>query len=183
MGPGSPAVSGTIKDDRGTSIMPALAYVWSAPDSRHTFAASAFGVSGFGVDFPEETNSPLAGAKFDPTKSSSPISYPQQANGFGHLKTDYMLLQVSLSYAYDVTDKISVGIQPNFNFGALTLEPNPTARPDMPVPFGTGKLYPTTDKATAFGYGTQIGVFYDSHKMLKLGASYKTKQYFSKYTF
>ena len=45
--------SGTTEDDRGISPMPALAAVWSKPDSKHTFGASAFGISGFGVTFPK----------------------------------------------------------------------------------------------------------------------------------
>ena len=32
------------------------------------------------------------------------------------------------------------------------------------------------DPHTAIGYGAQIGVFYDSGDVIKLGASYKTKQ-------
>jgi len=179
MGAGSPAVSGTTKDELGTSIMPALAYVWSKPDSKHTFGASVFGVSGFGVDFPEETNSPMAGAGFNPNENSNPINYPQVARGFGHLKSSYMMMQISLTYAYSLTDNISIGLQPNFNYEALELAPNPTAAPDMM----TGKGYPTTDSASAMGYGAQFGIFYDSKKMLKLGMSYKTKQHFGEYTF
>jgi len=180
---GSPAVSGKIEDEHGTSIMPALAFVWSKPDSKHTFGASVFGVSGFGVDFPEEANSPLAGTNFNSNNSSSPISYPQAANGFGHIKSDYMMMQISLTYAYDLTDKISIGIQPNFNYESLELAPNPIASPDMPPPFGTGKLYPTSDAASAMGYGAQFGIYYDSGNLVKLGMSYKTEQFFSDYTF
>jgi len=178
LGEGSPALSGTIKDELGTSIMPAVAYVWGKPESNHTFGISLFGISGFGVDFPEDTNSPLAGKLFNPKKSSSPISFPQEANGFGHVKSRYMLMQFSLTYAYSFTDNISIGIQPNFNYEALEMTPNPTSKPDF-----TGKGYPVADNASALGYGGQIGVFYDSHKLLKLGVSYKTKQYFNEYTF
>jgi long-chain fatty acid transport protein len=54
----SPAVFGTTKDDRGVSPMPALAMVWGNEDSKHTFGASAFGISGFGVTFPLDSNAP-----------------------------------------------------------------------------------------------------------------------------
>ena len=178
LGEEMPGVSGTIEDELGTSILPAIAYVWGKPESKHTFGISAFGISGFGVDFPEEKNSPLAGASFNPNESSSPISYPQAANGFGHIKSNYMLLQVSLTYAYKINDNLSFGLQPNFDYEALEMAPNPTTSPDF-----TGKGYPVTDKASAMGYGAQFGLFYDSHKLLKLGVSYKTKQYFSEYTF
>ena len=161
--------SGTTEDDRGTSIMPALAFVWGKEDSKHTFGASAFGISGFGVTFPES--------------NSNPINMPQNMGGFGHIESDYMLLQVGIAWAYQITDEFSIGIQPNVNYGALELAPNPLASPDFPPPFGSGKGYPTSDKASAIGYGAQIGIFYDSKIGLKLGASYKTNQKFGEFTF
>jgi long-chain fatty acid transport protein len=181
-GPGSPAVSGTTKDDRPASPMPALAYVWSKPDSKHTFGVSAFGISGFGVTFPQETNLPVDLAtgnpnpNFDPNNSNV-INYPQALNGFGKIESDYMLLQVGFTYAYELSDKVSIGIQPNINYAALELEPNPVASPSQTLG------YPVADKASAIGFGGQIGIFYDSHKMLKLGLSYKTKQVFSDFDF
>ncbi|MGB5436616.1 MAG: outer membrane protein transport protein [Maribacter sp.] len=175
LGPGAPGVSGTTADDRGLSPMPALAMVWGKEGSKHTFGASAFGISGFGVTFPEEANNPLS-ASFNPMENSNPINYPQAAMGFGHIESDYMLLQVGLAYAYELTDKISIGIQPNIDYAALELAPNPTANPTMAG-------YPTTDKASAIGFGAQFGVFYDSGLGLKLGASYKTAQKFGEFEF
>ncbi len=176
LGPGAPAVSGTTEDDRGTSIMPALAVVFGKPDSKHTFGISAFGISGFGVTFPEESNNPLSNS-FNPTKSSNPVNYPQQAGGFGHLQSDYMLLQVGITYAYKVSDKLSLGIQPTFNYSSLQLKPNPLSSPSMTLG------YPTTDKASAVGYGAQAGIFFDSQTGFKLGVAYKTPQYFDKFEF
>ena len=186
MGPGSPAVSGMTEDDRGTSIMPAIAFVWGKKDSKHTFGVSAFGISGFGVTFPEETNLPFNGdgtqnPNWDPN-NSNPINYPQSFGGFGHIESDYMLLQIGLAYAYQITDNLSIGIQPTFNYSALELAPNPVSAPDFPPPFGTGKGYPVTDKASSIGFGGQVGLFYDSG-ILKLGASYKSKQYFGEFDF
>lgn len=111
MGPGSPAVSGVTKDDRGVSPMPALAMVWGKEGSKHTFGVSAFGISGFGVTFPEEANNPLS-SSFNPALNSNPVNYPQQAGGFGRVESDYMLLQVGLTWAYEITDKLSVGVEP-----------------------------------------------------------------------
>lgn len=176
------SLSGETNDDRGTSIMPAIAYLWKKEGSKHTFGASAFGISGFGVTFPEDTNYPqdLLGnpnTNYDPTLGNNPISFPQMAGGFGHIESDYMLLQVSLSYAYKLSNKVSLGIQPNFNYAALELAPNPIASPSQTLG------YPTTDKASAFGYGVQAGIFYDSGDLLKLGASFKSKQYFTDFDF
>jgi long-chain fatty acid transport protein len=177
LGAGSPALSGTTEDDRGISPMPALAMVWGKEDSKHTFGVSAFGISGFGVTFPEEANNPLS-ASFNPNENSNPINYPQMANGFGHIESDYMLLQVSGTWAYEITSNLSLGVQPNINYGALELAPNPLAAPDA-----TGKGYPTSDKASSIGYGAQFGLFYDSGNGIKLGASYKTQQKFKELEF
>ena len=154
--------SGTTKDDRGVSPMPALAMVWGKGDSKHTFGASVFGISGFGVTFPENM--------------TNPINMPQNMGGFGRIESDYVLLQVGLTWSYELSDKISVGVQPTINYATLKLAPNPTASP-------TNVGYPSTDKATAIGYGAQIGVFYDSGFGLKLGASYKMPQTFHKFKF
>ena len=152
--------SGSTEDDRGTSPMPALAVAWGQEDSKHTFGVSVFGVSGFGVTFPENL--------------SNPINNPQP-NGFGRVESDYMLLQVGFSWAYNFTDKFSIGLQPTFNWASLSLEPNPLA-----IPGPTG--YPQGED-TAIGFGGQIGLFYDSQKGIKLGASYKTPQTFSEFDF
>lgn len=149
--------SGTTADDRGISPLPALAVVWGKPDSKHTFGASAFGISGFGVTFPENM--------------SNPINAPQSMGGFGRVESDYILLQVGFAYAYEISESFSIGVQPNFNYSTLELIPNPTANP-------TAAGYPSADKATALGFGAQIGLFFDSGSGFKAGASYKTTQSF-----
>ena len=150
--------SGTTEDDRGLSPLPNLAFVWANPESRHSFGASAFGISGFGVTFPEST--------------TNPINFPQNLGGFGHVESDYTLLQLGFSYAYELSDKFSIGVQPNFDIATLELMPNPTANPS---PLAG---YPSTDKATALGFGAQFGLFFDSGTGFKAGASYKTTQSF-----
>lgn len=155
-------MTGTTKDDRGISPMPSLAIVWADKDSPHTFGASAIGISGFGVTFPENM--------------SNPINMPQEMGGFGRIESDYMLLQVGFTYAYQITEKLSVGLEPTFNFATLELLPNPTSNP-------TQAGYPGAERASATGFGGQIGLFYDTGSGLKLGASYKTTQHFSNFQF
>ncbi len=155
--------SGTTGDDRGTSLLPALAYVWGKPESKHTFGVSAFGVSGFGVTFPESQD--------------NPITLPQSSGGFGRIESDYALLQLSFAYAYQLSDKLSIGIQPNFNYATLEITPNPLAAPSQSLG------YPGSNKADAVGIGAQLGLFYDSGSGFKLGVSYKSKQLFSDFSF
>jgi len=175
LGPGAPAVKGTTEDDRSASPMPSLAMVWGKPDSKHTFGASIFGISGFGVTFPEEVNNPLS-ASFNPTLNSNPINYPQAAGGFGRIESDYMLLQVGFTWSYQLNKNLSIGLQPTFNWASLELIPNPTANPNQAG-------YPSSDKASATGFGGQIGLFYQSESGLKAGLAYKSTQYFSDFEF
>lgn len=154
--------SGTTEDDRGVSPMPALAMVWGNVDSKHTFGASLFGISGFGVTFPESM--------------TNPINMPQEMGGFGRIESDYMLLQGGVTYAYEISENFSIGLSPTFNFASLELMPNPTANPG---PAG----YPSAERASAFGFGGQVGVFYQSNAGFKAGVSYKTTQHFSDFEF
>lgn len=155
-------VSGTTPDDRGISVMPALGFVIGKPDSRHTFGGSLFGISGFGVTFPESM--------------TNPIDMPQSMGGFGRIESNYMLLQIGATYAFEVTDMLSVGVEPTFNYSALELTPNPTADPG---PAG----YPIADNATTTGFGAQLGLYFDSGKGFTAGLSYKTTVNFDEFEF
>jgi len=160
--PGGP-MSGVTKDGRGGSLMPALAMVWGKKNSKHSFGVSAFGISGFGVTFPES--------------NTNPINMPQSMGGFGGIQSDYQLMQVGITYAYKITNQVSIGLAPTFNYSALKLAPNPLSSPSQTLG------YPVSDKATALGIGAQIGIFYNSGKGIKLGASYKSPQSFGNFDF
>ena len=155
--------TGVTKDDRGASVMPALAMVWGKKNSKHTFGISAFGISGFGVTFPES--------------NTNAINMPQSAGGFGRIQSDYQLLQVGLTYSYKISEQFSIGFAPTFNYSSLELAPNPLSSPS------TTLGYPVSDKASALGFGGQFGIFYNSGKGIKLGASYKTPQTFGSFDF
>jgi len=178
MGPGNPPMTldGSTESELGYMPMPALAIAWGKADSKHTFGISIFGEGGFGVDFPEETNLPGTGG-FDPSKPTNPINYPQSMGGFGHLESSFMLMQVSFTWAYQISDKFSIGVQPTLNYQSLELSPNPLANPNA-------SGYSKTDgAATAIGYGGQFGLFFDSQNGFKLGASYKTPQFMNEFEF
>jgi len=155
--------SGVTKDERSASVMPALAMVWGNKNCKHTFGVSAFGISGFGVTFPEN--------------NVNPINMPQSSGGFGRIQSDYQLMQVGITYAYKISNQFSIGIAPTFNYSSLKLAPNPIASPSQTLG------YPVSDRATALGYGGQLGIFYNSGKGIKLGASYKSPQKFGSFDF
>jgi len=155
-------ISGNTKDDRGISPMPSLAAVFGNPDSKHTFGVSIFGISGFGVTFPES--------------STNPINMPQSMGGFGRIESNYNLLQVGVTYSYQINDQLSIGIEPTVNFASLELIPNPTSNP-------SAVGYPSTDATSSSGIGGQVGIHYVFDSGLSFGASYKTTQEFKDFDF
>jgi len=180
--PASPTVSGTTKDARGISPMPAFAMVWGKEGSKHTYGFSMFGISGFGVTFPQDNNSPVDASgtpnpNFDPSINSNPVNYPQAAHGFGRLRSNYILMQTGFTYAYELSDNFSIGLEPTVNFAILEVDPNPTASPSSTLG------YPESNAASAIGFGGQIGLFYNSDSGFKLGMSYKTEQSFGDLNF
>ncbi|TAK40483.1 MAG: hydrocarbon degradation protein [Saprospiraceae bacterium] len=165
-------IEGLTKDEMGASPLPTLGVVFSLPDSKFAFGISAFGVSGFGVDYPATTNLPVPGnPNFDPTRSN-PLLYPQSMGGFGHLFSEYQLMQLGLTTAYDLGNGLSVGLAPTFNYSTLQIEPVPIAAPNPELG------YPIGDKATALGMGFQAGLFYQTDIGLNAGLSYKSTQWF-----
>jgi len=147
-------ISGNTEDDRPNIPLPSLAIVFGKENSKSKFGASIFGISGAGVNFPES--------------NTNPINFPQALGGFGGVKSEYAIIQLGLSYAYQVSEHFSVGIKPSFSLSTLELSPNPTAPP-------TSAGYPKTDVATASGINAQLGLFYDSKTGFKAGVSYSTK--------
>jgi len=151
--------SGNTVDEKGNSIIPTVAFVYGKADSKHRFGIHAFGVSGFGVDYPASEN--------------NPITLPQSMGGFGHLYSNYQLMQVGLTYAYKISDQFSFGLAPVFDYSALEVRPNPLASPSMTLG------YPESNNASALGFGFQAGLYYQSEGGFKAGASYKSTQFFS----
>ncbi|MCB0520488.1 MAG: outer membrane protein transport protein [Saprospiraceae bacterium] len=146
-------IEGTTKDKMGASILPTIGAVIKGPESKFAFGVSAFGISGFGVDYPETTNLPLPdNANFDPS-NSNPLLYPQSMMGFGHLNSEYQLMQVAVTGAYEVAEGFSLGIAPTFNYSSLLIQP-------VPIGVPSEKGYAIGEKASALGIGFQAGVFY-----------------------
>ena len=138
--------------------MPAVAVTFGK-NPHHKFGISVFGVSGFGVEYPES--------------NTNPILMSQQYGGFGKVESNYMLMQVGFAYAYKFNENFSMAIQPNVNYSALKIHPNPLANPSMTAG------YPNSDNASAIGFGAQVGMYFKTNNGFKLGLSYKSPVYFN----
>jgi len=87
-----------------------------------------------------------------------------------------MLLQVGFTWAYQINENFSIGIEPTFNYQSLEISPNPLVQPGS-------NGYLKSESTSAIGYGAQVGVYYDSKSGFTAGASYKSKQYMADFSF
>jgi len=164
-------IRGTTDDELGASPLPTLGAIFAKPDSKFTFGVSAFGISGFGVDYPATTELPTPNnPDFNPN-ASNPLLYPQTMGGFGHLNSNYQLMQLGIAAAYELTEGISIGLAPTFNYSSLLIEPVPIAAPSQ-------NGYPLGEKASALGIGAQAGLFFHLESGINFGVAYKSTQFF-----
>ncbi len=166
--------SGTVE----LTVLPTIAGVYKPADQRWTFGLGIFGIGGFGVDYSE---SPVPA---DPSIPTNPITTPPAPNGFGfgEIRSEYRLLQVSLTAAYKLSEHVSVGLAPTINYSTLELFPLAIGPPDE----SNGDGFPTYSdgpKATAWGYGFQTGIYYTGRNGFHLGASFKSRQLFQDFEF
>ena len=59
--------------------------------------------------------------------------------------------------AYKFNENFSMAIQPNVNYSALKIHPNPLANPSMTAG------YPNSDNASAIGFGAQVGMYFKTN--------------------
>ncbi len=184
------ALSGSTPSNAGPFPIPALGYVYHRPGSPWAFGVSAFGVGGFGVDY--EASAPpfdQQGNLVNP--AANPIltpQFPRGGLGFGAIFSEFALLQVAPTVAYQINETVSIGIAPTVNYALLEVNPFPATAPvfvETPTPGGPVPLplYPDAPREGALGFGFQAGVQVRGASGLNLGGSFKSTQWFGDFTF
>jgi len=154
--------SGTVNSKTREAVIPNLGLAYKIDDA-WTVGFSALGIGGFGVDYP----STLPGG--------SPISLPQPY-GFGAVYSNYQLLQLTPSLAYQINPNLSVGLGFNLDWASLAVDPWPATTPNA-------SGYPSGSHASsAWGQGFTVGATYKVLANLSLGASFKSPQWFNDFS-
>ncbi len=165
-------LTGSTASDIDINPMPSFGFVYSPDDSPWSYGLGGSAIAGFGVDYP---------ASFVLPGQTNPILTPQPASGngfgFGALFSSFQMLQISPTVACRVTDRLSVGVAPTFNWTSLAVDPWPAAAPN---PNG---IYSHGDHADSrWGLGFQFGLFWeDPCSGWNFGLSYKTTQWLEEY--
>lgn len=153
-------LSGKLNDKTKNTVLPTLSFIYN-PKSEWSFGLIAAGIGGFGVDYSQTPSSPLSLL-------------------FGDIFSNYKLFQISMTTAYQLTDKFSIAISPTLNIASLELGPIVTTTPFVSM---TGIQFPEQDEAKAFGYGLHLGLTYVLSESLSLGVLYKSRQVFEDFEY
>ncbi len=157
-------LSGTTESRRDMSVMPGFAFLYHR--SSNAYHLGMLAVSGFGVDYPANTN------------FSNPILTPQAPDGFGFgkIRSNYMLVTMPMGIARQMTERFTVGFSAVPSFSMLQVIPAPfsapvTAGSSMPYYLSAGY------NAPAFGGGFSAGAHY-TFSRVSLGVSYRSPVWF-----
>ncbi len=156
--------SGSTNSDAGMSAIPSFAFSYGMEDSKWSIGMGAYGLSGFGVDYP--------------TSATNPILAPPAQGGFGSVYSQFQMLQLAPTLSYAVNDQWSIGIAPTINQAQLAITPACFESPNANGEYPDGR-----SAAKSWGFGAQAGVLYQGQSGWAFGASHKSTQYFEDYEF
>jgi len=142
---------------------------WNGPvGSRDdmVFGGGMYGTSGMGVDYGSTLMQPAA-------PGVSPAVY---WDGYSSIA----FWQMAPAFAWQAAEKLSLGASINIDFQQVSFKQRMMAdstgdgQGDMIV-----NNFDLGNSASAFGFGLSLGLIYDFNEMFTIGASYKSKQFFT----
>ncbi|MBL0709021.1 MAG: outer membrane protein transport protein [Sulfurimonas sp.] len=147
---GAPASSGngvSRTSDEGMSMIPAIALSHRLSDTL-VLGLGMYGTAGMGTDW-RDGDAPAAGNI-----------------GLYNMRSSLMLMQFAPSIAYG-NETFGVGLTAIVQYGALSIDYDTHDGKGNPAHVGNGM-------SNDFGYGFQLGGYYNPIKSLTIGASYKS---------
>ena len=164
-------LDGKTRDEAGVFPLPTGGFVFKPADSGWTFGLGIFPSSGFGTNFPGSTSNPI-------------LTPPPPAGvGLGSVASNYQVLQIAPTVAYQVTERLSIGFAPLINLGKLSVTPGVFVSPDDANGDGAPHYPTATNTRFAWGAGFQAGVYFVASEDWAFGAAFKSPQWFEPYRY
>ncbi len=158
--------SGRTEDDTDTLPIPQFGWSHHAQGSRVAYGMGALALAGFFTDYPQDSTNPLLAP---------------QPQGFGRVNSEYQYLRIPLAVAYQATAKLSVGGALTLGYARLGATAAAFAAPDC-APDGSC-YYPAANQEGSYGWGAQVGLFYQATPAWSIGASYNTEERFQDFEY
>ncbi len=145
---GTVLASGSTTGSAGAVPVPTMSFVWRrCPKSPVTFGLGMGAVGGAASLYAADPMNPILAGR---SKSASVV-----------------VLQLTPTVSYQVTDKLSVGVAPLIDLASLQINPMQLGQPLGTEIHNYGTRY-------AWGGGFQVGAFYDFKNHFKAGFMYKS---------
>jgi len=160
--------AGSTDSAQGVTPVPTMSFVLKDPDSIFTWGIGVYGIGGFSSNYPSNAIGPGA----------NPLLTPQPPFGWGIGRVYSMaqIYQIAPTMSVALTDKLSFGFAPTIDLANAQIDPLVLAPPTN----ATSSPYygPGTGSKFSWGGGFQLGVYYIINPSWRVGASYKSMQWF-----
>ncbi len=168
LAPGFPPapMADTTHDEAGVFPLPVGGFVYKPEHSPWAFGLGVFVAGGFGTNYPGSLTNPV----FTPP--------PPAGAGFGPLTTEFVALQIVPTLAYQLTDRLSVGFSPIVDLTRLSFDPGVLFSPDDANGDGAAHYPTATHTRYHWGGGFSVGLYYLVNQDWRLGASFKSPQWY-----
>lgn len=162
-------MAGSTDGQSGVTPVPTMSFVFKDPSSPWTWGIGVYGIGGFSSNF--------AASSFAGPAPPNPILTPQPpfGVGVGRVYSHAEIYQVAPTVSYALTDNLSFGIAPTIDLANVQADPLFLAPPNFT---GAPNYGPGTGSRYAWGAGFQLGLYYIVDEDWRLGASYKSQQWF-----
>ncbi len=173
LGPGLPSgpVAGATHDDAGAFPIPTGGFVYRPDGSPWTFGLGVFPAGGFGTNYPGSLTNPV----FSP--------FPPNGLGVGPVASDFLLVQLAPAASYQVTEALSVAVSPEIGVARLSANPGIFLAPGAPLGGVAAPSPAATDTRYSWGAGFQLGMYYVVNESWRLGASFKSPEWFEDFRY
>lgn len=154
--------SGLTESKSDFTPIPAFGWAMRIND-RLSVGVGMLGIGGFGVDYPADEANPVLGPR---------------PRGFGQVTSNFQFMKITPALAWSPTDRVHLGLGLNLDWASLSVDPMPTAHPDVDPATGHAFYSRATAADGAFGIGFQAGAIWQATRALRVGLSYTSPQWF-----
>jgi long-chain fatty acid transport protein len=168
LGNGVPPVglAGSTRGENGVFPLPSFGLVYRSDDPSLVYGLGVFAAGGFSADYAADPTNPV----FSPR--------PPVGVGLGSFFTNFQVLQIVPTVAYQLDEGLSVGFAPTLDLAFLQADPGLVAPPDDANGDGVPTYPALTHTRYHFGGGFQAGVYYSPAEDWHFGATVKSPQWF-----
>lgn len=165
-------ISGRTRSDNGFPLVPSIGVVSKLdPESPWTFGFGLIALGGGGVNFPGDPSNPI----LSPT---GPFGQLVLGPTFANIQ----LLQLNPTVAYQVTDRLVVGVGPTVDIAMASFDPAYFAPPNR-IPGMPNTFLSATNGRPFWGGGFRAGLVYSLTETLDIGFGYTSPQWFETWQF